>query len=160
MRGAGSLYLIFVGLLFIAAGAGFTWLMWRSFERASDQRKWKEVECVILESSIAERQIGTEVDREYSFEVLYGYTYAGTAHTSSRYSLRGSGWSGSEEKAAALMEEYPLESTRTCYVNPAHPDFAVLQRDSKAPGYSLWFPLIFVVGGLGIIVGAVRSWGR
>jgi hypothetical protein len=34
----------------------------------------------------------------------------------------------------------------------------VLKRDSKAPGYSLWFPIIFVVGGLGIIVGAVRSW--
>ncbi|MFP6880316.1 MAG: hypothetical protein VCA34_05170, partial [Roseibacillus sp.] len=38
------------------------------------------------------------------------------------------------------------------------PSFAVLKRDSKAPGYSLWFPIIFVVGGLGIILGAVRSW--
>jgi len=29
-------------------------------------------------------------------------------------------------------------------------DFAVLKPDSQAPGYSIWFPALFVVGGLGI----------
>jgi hypothetical protein len=33
----------------------------------------------------------------------------------------------------------------------------VLEIESKAPGYSLWFPVLFVVGGFGIMVGAWRS---
>jgi hypothetical protein len=35
-------------------------------------------------------------------------------------------------------------------VNPAEPSFAILKTDSLAPGYSIWFPALFVVGGLGI----------
>jgi hypothetical protein len=41
------------------------------------------------------------------------------------------------------------------FVNPAQPDFAVLKPDTKAAGYSIWFPLLFVVGGLGIVVRAI-----
>ena len=41
------------------------------------------------------------------------------------------------------------------YVNPSDPDFAVLKPDTKAAGYSIWFPLLFVVGGLGITVRAI-----
>ena len=54
MRGAGSLYLICVGLLFCVAGGGFAWLMWRSYDRASGQRDWVEVDCTIIESRIEE----------------------------------------------------------------------------------------------------------
>ncbi len=158
MRGAGSLYLICVGLLFCVAGSGFAWLMWRSYDRASGQRDWVEVDCTIIESRIEERKIGEDVKAEYSFTVLYGYTHGGQALTSERHSLRGSSWSGAEARAASLVEKYPEGAQRRCYLNPAEPSFAVLKRDSKAPGYSLWFPIIFVVGGLGIIVGAVRSW--
>jgi hypothetical protein len=43
-----------------------------------------------------------------------------------------------------------------CRVNPADPAVAVLRIDSRAPGYSLWFPALFVVGGVGIVVGALR----
>ena len=158
MRGAGNLYLIFIGLLLCLAGGSFAWLMWRSYERAAGQREWREATCSILQSGIEERQIGAEVRREFRFAVLYGYTFEDTAYTSERYSLRGSGWSGSQDKAKAVLEKYPVGTEVTCYVDPAQPDFAVLKLDSKAPGYSLWFPLLFVVGGLGIMVGAVRNW--
>jgi hypothetical protein len=42
----------------------------------------------------------------------------------------------------------------TCRVNPHDPDFAVLKPDSLAPGYSIWFPALFVIGGLGMTVRA------
>lgn len=41
------------------------------------------------------------------------------------------------------------------FVNPTEPNFAVLKPDTKAAGYSIWFPLLFVVGGLGIVVRAI-----
>lgn len=160
MRGAGSFYLILVGLLFMAAGGGFAWLMWRSFDRASGQRDWKEAEATILASTAEERKIGPEVGKEYRLSVLYGYRFEGKPYSSERYSLRGSGWSSSLSKVEKLAEKFPPGSSQTCYVNPADPAFAVLKRDSKAPGYSLWFPLLFVLGGLGMIVGVVRSLRR
>jgi len=157
MRRAGSLYLIFIGLLFVAAGGGFAWLMWRSFDRAAGQRNWKEVECAILESRVEQRKIGAEVATEYRLAVLYGYEFEGKPHTSDRYSLRGSGWTGSTAKAEKMAARFPEGSTQTCFVNPSEPAFAVLKLDSKGPGYSLWFPLLIVVGGLGIVVGALRG---
>ena len=60
-------------------------------------------------------------------------------------------------KAEKMAEKFPEGSRQTCFVNPSDPAFAVLKLDSKGPGYSLWFPLLIVVGGLGIIVGAVRG---
>jgi hypothetical protein len=157
MRGAGSLYLIFVGLLFCAAGGVFAWLMWRSYERASAQLEWLEVDCEIIESRVEERKIGSDVDEEFRFAVLYGYEVGAEAYTSERYDLRGSPWSGSRARAERLAERFPEGSVQKAYVDPSRPTFAVIKKDSRAPGYSLWFPLLIVVGGLGIIVGALRG---
>ena len=156
MRG-GNFYLIFVGLLLCAAGGSFGWLMWRSFDRASGQRDWAETTCTILESRVDQRKIGVDVGTEYNFGVLYGYSFGNKAYSSERFSLRGAPWSSSESRARKRMEKFPQGSIRPCYVDPDDPAFAVLKLDSKAPGYSLWFPLIFVVGGLGIIGGTLRS---
>ena len=154
---AASLYLIFIGLLLCAVGGSFAWLMWRSFDRASGQRNWTETTCTILESRVDQRKIGADVKREYNFGVLYGYSYGNQAYVSERYSLRGAPWSSSESRSQKRMDKFPVGSTCPCYVDPADPSSAVLKLDSKAPGYSLWFPLIFVVGGLGVIGGALRS---
>lgn len=160
MRHAGSYYLIFVGLLFCLVGGVFAWLMWRSFERASGQRHWTEVPCTILEAAVEDRRIGTNVKPDYRFAVLYGYEVGGVAQTSDRYTLRGSPWSGASDRAEELVERYPVGSSQTCFVDPEDPGSAVLKLDSKGPGYSLWFPLLFVVGGLGIIVGALQGLRR
>ena len=154
---AGSLYLIFIGLLFCVAGGVFALLMWRSFDRASGQRTWAETQCTILESRVDQRKIGSDVETEYSFGVTYGYSYDAKAFTSERYSLQGAPWSSSEERSQRRADKFPVGATRSCYVNPKDPSSAVLKRDSKAPGYSLWFPLIFIVGGIGMMIGAVRS---
>jgi hypothetical protein len=160
MGAAGRLYLILVGLILCAAGAVFVGLMWRSFNRASDQRQWTEVSCQILESQVRERQIGAEVPVEYGFGVLYAYDFEGKSATGSAPSLRGVAWSHAQSRAESLVAYYPVGSTHPCFVNPADPTQAVLKLDSKAPGYSLWFPLLIIAGGGGIIVGALRAKGK
>ena len=112
---------------------------------------------MILESRVDQRKIGSHVKTEYSFAVAYGYSYDGKAFTSERYSLQGASWSSSEDRSQRRVDEFPVGSSRSCYVDPESPSAAVLKMDSKAPGYSLWFPLIFIVGGIGMMIGAVRS---
>ncbi len=154
---AGSLYLALIGLSLCVAGVVFVALMWRSFDRASDQRSWMKVQATILESRVAQRQIGSEVEVEYGFSVVYGYSYDAVPFTSERYSLRGSPWSSSRERSQRRVDKFPVGSLVACFVDPADPASSVLKRDSKAPGYSLWFPSIFIIGGLGMIVGAIRG---
>jgi len=87
---------------------------------------------------------------------LYGYVVDGVARNGERYSLRGAGWTRDRVRAEELVKEYPEGSGQVCHGNPRDPDQAVLKRDSKAPLYSLWFPLLFVVGGAGMIAGVIR----
>ena len=140
-----------------AVGGVFTWLMWRSFDRALDQGDWAEVPCRILRSEVLERRIGPDSPPEFGYGVTFEYRVGGESHSAETVSLRGTSWSSHSEPARSWMERYPLDSEQTCHVNPDDPSQAVLEPDSKGPGYSLWFPLLFVVGGLVMIVNAVRG---
>ena len=156
MRQLGNLYLIMIGLLLCLAGAVFAWLMWRSFDRAAGQRGWQDAPCRILESEVMARKIGEDVPSEYGLKVLFGYEFGGESRTSDLLSIRGVSWSRDQSRAQDRAERYRVGNESVCHVDPGDPDRAVLMLDSKAPGYSLWFPLLIVAGGLGIIAGAVR----
>lgn len=137
-------------------GAVFLWLMWRSFDRAREMTEWPEVEAVVLRSELGERRIGEAGVKEFRFEVMYGYEWEGEMLTAERWSLRGSRWSKRPDEVLDLVREYPVGSRVTCRVDPEAPGTAVLKTDTRAPGYSLWFPALFVVGGIGIVAGAWR----
>lgn len=147
---------MFIGLSVALAGGLFTALLWRSFAHAREMAHWPEVECRILRSEVGERSIDPNAPVEYHFEVLYGFRWQEKHHTSERYDSRGGAWSGDRERIEKLIEKYPVGSSAICRVNPAQPEAAVLKPDSKAAGYSIWFPMLFVIGGLGIAIGAVR----
>lgn len=151
------LYLSMIGLLLAAAGAVFTWLMWESFSRAGAIEGWPSVPCAILISRVEERRVDPALPSEFRFDVAYSYEWEGEGYESNRYGLRGSSWSKRREKVDALTGKYPVGSLHECSIDPLDPSVAVLRGESKAPGYSIWFPLIFVVGGLGVVVGA---WAR
>lgn len=154
-------YLTLIGLLLAFVGGLFSWLMWRSFDRARAIDDWPEVPCAILESDIESRRDDPawpeEMPQEYRFRVVYRYDWEDRALESTRYRLRGASWSSSPAKAEALVDRYPQGTVASCRVNPEEPGEAVLEGESKAPGYSLWFPLLFLVGGLGVAGGAWRK---
>lgn len=153
-------YLSLIGLLLALAGGIFSWLMWRSFDRARHIDDWPVIPCAILESRIEDRREDPDwpetMPQEFRFSVLYQYDWNDETYESERYRLRGASWKSRPERAAALVERYPRGSVAECRVNPAAPSEAVLEGESRGPGYSLWFPLLFLVGGLGIMVGAWR----
>jgi hypothetical protein len=151
---AGRWYLAGLGLLIAAAGAVFVFLMARSFERAREMRNWPQVPCVILSSETEERRHDPQSPAEFRVNVTFGYEWQGVRRTSDRPTWRGSSWTSKPDVIEFRSKEYTVGQQTVCYVNPADPDFAILKPDSLAPGYSIWFPALFVVGGLGITIRA------
>lgn len=152
---AGRWYLGAIGLALAAMGAIFFWLMWRSFERARVMQTWPEVECQIISSEIEERRIDANSPPEFRVNVTYGYDYGGKARTGDHLTWRGNPWTSKNDVVDERMQAFREGSKTTCRVNPQNPDFSVLKPDSKAPGYSIWFPALFIVGGLGITIRAI-----
>jgi len=151
---AGRWYLGILGLVLALIGSLFVGLMGRSYLRAREMRDWPEVHCVILSSEVEERRHDDSSPLEFRQDLSFGYEWKGQAHTGEHLTLRGSPWSSNRALAEARVAAYPVGMATICHVNPAAPDFAVLKTDSLAPGYSIWFPALFVVGGLGITLRA------
>lgn len=145
---AGRIFLVVLGLLLAAIGGLFVWVMAASALRAKETRNWPQVPCVILVSEIEERQHDPHSPVEYRHHVVYGYEWDGKRLTSDQVSLRGSAWSSKRDVVFDRSSEYNPGDDTICYVNPAEPTFAILQPDSMAPLYSIWFPGVFVLGGL------------
>jgi len=152
---AGRLYLAAIGLSLALMGGVFFWLMWRSFDRARHMQSWPEVRCVIIESKIDERRIDPNSPPEYRVNVTYGYQFNGEAHTGDHMTWRGNPWTSKLNVVEERSQAFQVGTSTTCRVDPQNPAFSVLKPDTKAPGYSIWFPALFVVGGLGIALRAV-----
>lgn len=150
----GRWFLAATGLFTALIGLLFVWLMTRSFLRAREMHAWPEVECVILSNEIEERVHDPQSPREFRVDLEFGYEWQGAPRTGDHLTLRGNPWSSKRELAEQRAAEYPPGKTTTCRVNPRDPDFAVLRPDSLAPGYSIWFPALFVIGGLGMALRA------
>lgn len=153
MKGS-TIFLVLLGLCVSAIGGLFTVLMWKSYVRAVDQRGWPQVEAVILSSEVEEWKHDEFSPQEYRFNVLYGYEWDGEAKTADRVTARGNPSYNKRAKPSDMLEQWPAGTKTTIFVNPEDPDFTILKPDSKAAGYSIWFPMLFVIGGLGITVRA------
>jgi hypothetical protein len=136
-------------LFFFAMGSLFEVLIVRELCRAAGQRAWAKVPCRILSSEVRERN---HSESPFVFAVSYEYVYEGATHTNSIYKRNYSG-SGRYSQEQQRVQEYPVGLSTFCYVNPAHPAEAVLQRQSLLIGLAVFFPLIFIViGGGGILL--------
>lgn len=115
---------------------------------------WPKTDCVILDSRVVEP--GADRESSYAFAVKYRYTWQGRDYTSDKLKLRGKS-SANYADIQKLAERYPADSKAFCYVNPAAPAQAILQRDS------LWFlamglvPLGFVAFGALMLLGTWRG---
>jgi hypothetical protein len=153
---AGSIYLAGIGLAVAAVGAVFVYLMWHSFSQARATREWMETPCLVISSKVNERSAAA-ISKEYSWHVEYIYDVDGKSYTSKFHSPRAAKWSSSKSGVEELMEKYPEGERAVCFVNPEAPSQAILKHDSKGAGYSIWFPMLFVVGGLGITLSSLKG---
>jgi hypothetical protein len=153
---AGRCLLAFIGLSTAAIGAVFVWLLAQSFLHAKAMRSWPQVPCTVLSSTVEERQHDPHSPLEYRHNILYGFEFNGENHTGTLLSLRGTPWSKHRADIEKRVKQLPTGTRTTCFVSPTAPHTAVLQPDSLAPGYSIWFPSLFVLGGLVMAFRAIK----
>lgn len=138
-----------MGLFLACAGLVFTGVLWTAYQRAAETRTWEAVPCVVVTSKLSAKRPTPNSNIAYRPEIQYRYEFSGKSYTGHRLK-RVDGATSHEDRARATLETYPVGLETTCYVNPAQPDFAILKHGTKAALYSIWFPLLFVVGGIGM----------
>ncbi len=155
---SGRWFLVALGLIVAIIGGIFVSVMARSFLRAREMRQWPEVSCVILVSEIEEKRHDPFSAIEFRQKLRYAYEWQGQSFTGERLTLRENPWSSKRVLAEKRTAAYREGMVTSCRVNPLTPEIAVLKPDSLAPGYSIWFPSLFIIGGLGICVQALRKY--
>jgi hypothetical protein len=144
-----------LGLILAALGIFFTFLLWNSYQRGQETRHWKETPCEVITSQVLTDKPTPNSPPEYRAFVQYRYELDKTIYHGSAI-RRDSGPSTDREKADALCAKYKVGLKTVCYVNPTEPGKAVLEHTSLAGLYSIWFPLLFVACGFGMIFSAWR----
>jgi Protein of unknown function (DUF3592) len=150
---SGRLYLTIIGFSLCLIGGLFIWLMMRSFIRAKEMTHWHQENALIVHSEVEKIDIPMGTSAEYRLDILFSYQFNGQHYRSYLYDLRGGMRVSDKEKIRQLTEKFYQGKSVICWVNPQHPETAVLRVDSRAAAYSLWFPGLFVLGGLGMIYG-------
>jgi Protein of unknown function (DUF3592) len=154
---AGRWWLAVMALTLITAGSFFAWRMWLSYQKTAVSRSWIPLPCHIDSSRIISERQTPHSTLTHRVEILYSYDLASQHYVSSRIRHVEAAPTAHLDKVQPLQQEYPPGTTQTCYVNPAAPHEAVLQRGSRAALFSIWFPLLFVVGGGGMLIGALHT---
>jgi len=152
---AGRLWLAFLGFTLAFAGAVFTWVLWTAWQRAEEARRWTPTPCLVTVSRLEKELPTPNSNPVFRPIVHYTFTWEGKPMTGTHVK-RVDGPSQHEEMARQKIEAYPVGSEQTCYVNPAQPTMTVLKHDTRAALYSIWFPLLFVAGGLRMAWGTLR----
>ncbi|MCB1062937.1 MAG: DUF3592 domain-containing protein [Verrucomicrobiae bacterium] len=155
----GRLWMAGMGLSMAAAGAFFMWFLWKNFDIATAMDTWVETPCTILASTIDDSQMDQHFETKYEFQTSYRYEFGGVSYLGDQVKSKPI-VAGIRKKLEKWETRFPSGSKSTCLVNPESPAEAVLVPDTKASIYSVWFPGLFVVGGLGVAISGLLSGGR
>src|SRR5437773_1088557 len=134
-------------LFFLGMGLLFVGLIGKDALKRAQTYRWATVPCTILSSTVAAEKSS---ENPYRFAVSYEYQLGGNSYHSQRAALSDIR-SPNYRDALRMVERYPEKAQSVCYVNPAHPDEAILQRSSLWFVLLLAFPIPFIlIGGGGI----------
>ena len=140
---------LFLMLTIFPAFVGY-FILYKPLQAARATETWAETGAVILSSKLTTLPNG-KGDPLYRVDVSYRYEWQGKSYTSRRYALYDQGTRSYDAKAAAVQRLVP-GSTVTCYVNPAQPGEAILNR-AHTNNFTVWKIVIgvFIVGLAGFI---------
>jgi hypothetical protein len=125
---SGTLALRIFGAIFMLVGGGVTYaLSIHPWLQAREAANWREVPCRITHSEV-DSHTGSKGSRTYSLDIRYDYEFEGETYASGRYDFT-VGSSSNREWRDAVVRANRVGSQRVCYVNPADPSDAVLNRE-------------------------------
>lgn len=142
--------------LFVLAGLVTSLFFVRQALASLATRSWPEIPCVVLSSEVRRHTTTGRGGLTFNVDILYEYEVGGRTYRSNRYQFLGGSSTGYDSKAAVVAQN-PPGRRRTCFVNPADPNDAVLTRSFGAEHWFLLIPLVFAVAGIAGIVFMLRS---
>lgn len=141
--------LVFFSIFLLVGSILFVVFSGLPLYRSSTSKSWPQAECKITKSSVGSHR--GEDGTTYSIDIEFDYEYLNKKYHSDRYSFSSGSSSGSKSKHD-VVRAYPVGSNHQCFVNPAKPEMAVLNRKPTSDMYFGLLTLVFVfVGGGGII---------
>ena len=146
----GKIGMTLFGMAFFCAGVLFCWLIITTSLQVIDSYSWSEHVCEVTASEVEKTR-----DREdpYRLQVKYSYAFKGQSFKGDRIGFSGRRYK-SLIKAEQAAGQYPVGQSVVCLVNPDVPAEAILLRDSLWILIAIPLPLIFVLIGGAIVVGA------
>jgi|TARA_B100001250_G_C19775882_1_gene779516 hypothetical protein len=146
---------IFFGLSVAAIGLIFMYGLVVAYGKAKETRSWQVTPCLVVKSEIQEFRPTPNSPFSYDSVVEYVYNYGGKERIGKSIK-RVNGASSDRKRAEKKIAPFPQGKSTQCWVNPDDPDKAILKQSTLAPLYTLWFPGLFVVAGIGIVFNAIR----
>jgi hypothetical protein len=150
----GRIWKVVMGAFLIAIAWVLVQYLWNSHQRAALMDAWREVPCQITRLDVDDSLRNQRGMTKYLMVVAYEYEFDGKKFTGSKIKLLPTEASD-PRKLKKKIEAYAEGTNTICYVNPETPTEAVLKKNSKAALYSIWFPFLFIIGGLGMILSAL-----
>jgi hypothetical protein len=139
------------GTVFLLAGLGVGWLAsGTSIVHALAARGWQPARCQILSNEIVHSGDTSRI------AVRYRYTAGGREQQAARYDFGVGSDNFSPQQKADFIAQNPPGKEIDCFVNPADPTQAVLDRTMKwSYGFGLIFTAMFGGTGLFVAIAAV-----
>ena len=146
---------IFFGSIVAFIGSIFVYGLLMAYGKAKETRSWQVTPCLIVKSEVQESKPTPNSPFYYVSLVEYVYNYKGTERIGKSIK-RVDGPSSDRKKAEKKILPFPKGKRTQCWVNPKDPDRVILKQSTLAPLYTIWFPGLFVVAGIGIALNAIR----
>jgi hypothetical protein len=124
-KNATGCLLFFFGLFAVGGAAVFFAYFLPSAIHIMQARSWPSVPCTIISSKL--NVVRGRRSDSYSVSVSYRYVFDGRSYQSNRYQFL-SGSSGGRSAKQAIVNRLRPKSAQICFVDPQHPDQAVIQR--------------------------------
>jgi hypothetical protein len=154
---------VLFGLPFIAVGLAVAWFLYLPVIGGWwSARGWEEVPCWIEK---AEMTTGSgKSGPTYETKAVYRYEYRGRTHRSETVGFMSGADNVDDFQPRSYEQIRPFEGQERpfrCYVNPAHPEQAVLFRDLRWGLVLLMsiFPMVFPLAGAAVSLGGwLQTW--
>lgn len=143
-----GLAIVFLGFLFI-------YVLLVAYGRAKETRSWNKVSAKILRLEIIESRPTPNSPIQFTPVVEYEYLYGDVKYIGTSIK-RVNGPSSDKGRAEKKIKPFSKGAEVDCWVNPNDPSQALLKHGTLAPLYTVWFPGLFVIAGLGIIINAFK----
>lgn len=137
----GKLVFSAFGLFFAFMGSMFVKQEWSALQETRAMQQWTQTPCAILSSEMQ------DAGDDFKLVLSYAYTFDGRSYTATRYGRRDNFTAERIGEINRLQKALTPGTKTQCYVNPNHPNEAVLKLPSvknsvRVIGFTLIFPAI------------------